>query len=65
MNQTEVANELRKVKNIAKFSADSCIPVRTLWRIIREEGPSTTSTLKLVELQLKRIKPKRKEEVAS
>lgn len=65
MEPIDVRSTLMQLKNMRQFSTASKIPLRTLWSVARGEKPPKPTTLQLIEIQLKKIKPEKKEQAAA
>ena len=59
MNLHEAQTALQNVENLSEFARKGNLPYRTLMRI-KDGRPAHRTTLVLLGLQLKRLKPKQK-----
>ena len=61
MDKPTLVNQVRRIKNLTLFAKSSRIPLRTLFRIRKNES-ANTATLLVLEADLRRLKPELTEE---
>jgi predicted transcriptional regulator len=63
MDQAQIKAALAELENLSKFARDSEIPIRTLQRVEAGERRANSTTLRVIEAALKKLKPAKKQPV--